>query len=223
MGASWQPISLDYVPSDFHDAAWAAVPEGARPEAFDLRRAFLLDAVRPGERVLDLGCGDGAFAAELERVGVRPICVDVSEEALRRARSVHPELDVRLVAPDAPLPFEDASFDVVWAGEVVEHVLDVARLLSEVRRVLRPEGRLLVTTPNNGRLALFALALSPRRFADHFDPRSQHVRFFSRRTLLELLDDLGFADVSVRAAGGRRLSRTHLLARAVRPALGRAR
>jgi SAM-dependent methyltransferase len=209
------------VPSDFHDAAWVAVPEGARPEAFAPRRAFLLHAVRPGDRVLDLGCGDGAFAAELAGAGAQPVGVDVSEEAVRRARAAQPNIDFHLVEAGAPLPFEDASFDVVWAGEVIEHVLDVAGLLSEVRRVLRPEGRLLVTTPNHPPLRALALALSPRRFARHFDPRSQHVRFLTGGTLRELLEDLGFADVKISTTGGPPFARSTLLARAVRPRLGR--
>jgi len=50
----------------------------------------------------------------------------------------------------------------------------------------------LLTTPHHGPLLLLRLALSPRRFAVHFEPRSDHVRFFSPRTLRELLDDLGF-------------------------------
>ena len=50
---------------DWREAVWRAVPEGAEPERFAERRAFLLDRVAPGARVLDLGCGDGAFAAAL--------------------------------------------------------------------------------------------------------------------------------------------------------------
>jgi SAM-dependent methyltransferase len=211
------------VSREFYEAAWAGVPEGSEPEAFALRRAFLLDAVAPGDRVLDLGCGDGAFAAELRRAGAHPVAVDVAEEAARRARSAHPDLDVRVVEPGAALPLEDASVDVVWAGEVLEHALDVAQLLSEVRRVLRPGGRLLITTPHHGVLLLLGLALSPRRFAAHFDPRSPHVRFLSARSLREVLDDLGFADVAVRRVGGMPLMRSKLLARAVRPPLGAGR
>jgi ubiquinone/menaquinone biosynthesis C-methylase UbiE len=57
---------------------------------------------------------------------------------------------------EGPLPFKDNSFDVVWASEVIEHVADTARWLSEVRRVLAPSGRLLVTTPSHGRLRVRA-------------------------------------------------------------------
>ena len=97
-----------------------------------------------------------------------------------------------------PLPLDDNAVDAVWAGEVIEHVVDVAPWLSEVRRVLRPRGRLLLTTPHHGPLTLLRLAVSPRRFDAHFDPRSDHVRFFSPRTLRALLDDLGFDVVALR-------------------------
>ena len=196
--------------TELHDAIWEAVPAGATPERFALRRAFLLAHVAPGDSVLDLGCGAGEFSAELLGAGAAPIAVDVAGEALRRAREGVPGLDARLWRSGEPLPVEDAGADAVWAGEVIEHVADVAPWLSEARRVLRPGGTLLLTTPDHGPGTLLALALSPRRFAAHFEPRSDHVRFFSRRTLGELLGDLGFEVAELRSR------RSTILARAVR-------
>jgi len=187
------------------------VPADATPERFGLRRAFLLAGVAEGDTVLDLGCGAGEFSAALVETGATPIAVDVAPEALRRAGERVPGLDARLWRPDQPLPVDDASVDVAWAGEVIEHVVDVAPWLSEVRRVLRPRGTLLLTTPDHGPGTLLELALSPRRYAAHFEPRSDHVRFFSRRTLRELLDDLGFDIAELRSR------RSTILARAVRP------
>jgi ubiquinone/menaquinone biosynthesis C-methylase UbiE len=198
------------VTAELHDAVWADVPADATPGQYELRRGFLLAGVSPGDTVLDLGCGAGEFSAELLEAGATPIAVDVAGEALRRARKRVPGLDARLWRPGAPLPVDDACVDVVWAGEVIEHVVDVAPWLSEVRRVLRPRGTLLLTTPDHGPGRLLALALSPRRFATHFEPRSDHVRFFSRRTLRELLDDLGFDVAELRSR------RSTILARAVR-------
>jgi 2-polyprenyl-6-hydroxyphenyl methylase/3-demethylubiquinone-9 3-methyltransferase len=200
-----------------HDAVWASVPADARPERFELRRDFLLAHVRRGETVLDIGCGAGEFSAALLEAGARPIAVDVAQEALRRARERVPGLDARLWAADEPLPLDDASVDAVWAGEVVEHVVDVAPWLSELRRVLRPHGTLLVTTPHHGAGTLLRLALSPRAFAAHFEPRSDHVRFYSPRTLGTLLDDLGFDVTELRSAGGAPLLRATILVRAARP------
>jgi 2-polyprenyl-3-methyl-5-hydroxy-6-metoxy-1,4-benzoquinol methylase len=202
--------------SHLHDAIWAGVPEDARPERLALRRGFLLANVAAGEAVLDVGCGAGEFSAALLEHGATPIAVDVAREALRRACERVPGLDARLWRLGDPLPLDDASVDVVWAGEVVEHVADVAPWLSELRRVLRPRGTLLLTTPHHGPGTLLRLALSPRRFAEHFEPRSDHLRFFSPRTLRALLDDLGFDVAELRTAGGVPGLRSTILVRAVR-------
>jgi SAM-dependent methyltransferase len=187
----------------WREAVWRAVPEDATPERFSARRAFLLAHVRPGMPVLDLGAGDGRFAAELVAAGCAVVAVDVSREALRRARLRAPGLDARPAHEGAPLPLGEDSVDLVWAGEVLEHVADVVGLLAEVRRVLRWGGTLLATTPYHGRLSVAALALLPgRAFEDHFDPRADHLRFFTARSLAAVLGDAGFAEVDVRAVGG---------------------
>jgi SAM-dependent methyltransferase len=203
-------------PQELADAAWEALPEDAVPERLALRRAFLLAHVRPGERVLDVGAGAGELAAALRAAGCEVVAVDLAPEALRRAAARVPGLDARHWPAGAPLPVKDASVDVAWAGEVLEHVVDLAPWLSELRRALRPGGRLLVSTPHVGRGRLLLLAASPRRFAEHFEPRSDHVRFFSPRTLRALLEDLGFEVRELRLAGGLPGLRTTILACAVR-------
>jgi SAM-dependent methyltransferase len=187
----------------WREAVWRAVPAGAAPERFAARRAFLLAHVRAGDRVLDLGAGDGAFTAELRAAGCDVIAVDVAAEALRRARARVPGLDARRVDEGAPLPLDEDAVDVVWAGEVLEHVADVVGLLADVRRVLRWGGTLLVTTPYHGRVSVAALALGGR-FEGRFDPRADHLRFFTQRSVRALLED------AVRAVGGAPLLRRGL-------------
>jgi SAM-dependent methyltransferase len=208
---------------DYYESLWEALPEGLDPPDLELRRAFLLNRAGAGDgqaqtpaRVLDVGCGEGHFAAELMRAGFLVVGVDVAEEPLRRARAAHPELDLRLVPVAGPWPLRDASFDTVWAGETIEHVADAAAWLSEVRRVLRSGGRLLLSTPAHGRLSLLRLAVSQRAFDVHFDPRADHLRFYSLRTLTRLLEDFAFEDIDVRPAGGRPGARRLLLASARR-------
>jgi 2-polyprenyl-3-methyl-5-hydroxy-6-metoxy-1,4-benzoquinol methylase len=201
---------------DYHESLWRSVPAGLAPSELQLRLSFLLAHVRAGELVLDVGCGEGRFTAELTAAGVHGVGIDVAEEPLRRARAAHPEVDVQLVDPCGPWPLADASFDAVWAGEVVEHVADTAGWLSEIRRVLRPGGRLLMSTPNHSRLAVLRLALSTRAFDAHFDPRSDHLRFYTPRTLISLLADFGFQEVSVSAAAGPPGARRLLLTQGVR-------
>lgn len=202
--------------STAHDAIWEAVPAQAAPPELALRLGWLLAQVPRAATVLDLGCGAGEFSAALARRGTAVIAVDVAAEALRRARERVPDLDARLWRCGEPLPLDDNAVDVVWAGEVIEHVADVAPWLSEVRRVLRPRGVLALSTPHHGPLTMLAIALSPRRFQRHFDPRSDHLRFFSPVTLGRLLDDLGFDVAELTPAGGRLAMRSTILARAVR-------
>lgn len=187
--------------SELVEAIWDAVDEAAEPERFALRCDWLLAHVRPGERVLDLGCGAGEFGAALYAHGAHPVGADVVAEPLRRARARHPELELRAIALDGPLSFDDGAFDVVWAGEVIEHVVDVVGWLSEVRRVLPSGGRLLLTTPDHPPARLHALADDPEAFADHFNPRADHLRFFTAPMLAELLDDLGFEAIEVGGDG----------------------
>jgi 2-polyprenyl-3-methyl-5-hydroxy-6-metoxy-1,4-benzoquinol methylase len=201
---------------EFHEGLWEMLPPGLEPSDFALRTRFLLANVKAGERVLDVGCGEGRFAAELTRAGAEVVAVDVAEEPLRRARIEHPQLDLRLVDGAAWRELPDAAFDVVWAGEVIEHVLDTGGWLSEVRRVLRSGGVLLLTTPAHGRLTLLRLALSRRAFAEHFEPRGDHLRFYTRDTLTRLLEDFRFESLQVRAAGGAPGARRGRRARAIR-------
>lgn len=187
---------------DWRDAVWRAVPGDAEPERFAERRELLLAQVAGGDRVLDLGCGDGAFAAALTGAGAVVTAVDVSGEAVRRARRRAPGAQVELVAEGGELPFAEDAFDLVWCGETLEHVADVAGLLAEVRRVLRWGGTLLVTTPNVPRLGVAVEALRGRPLEERLDPRADHLRFFTARTLAGVLRDAGFAEVAVRADGG---------------------
>ncbi|HSZ69031.1 MAG TPA: methyltransferase domain-containing protein [Solirubrobacteraceae bacterium] len=205
-------------PRDHHEALWEDVPEGLLPSDFERRLAFLLEHVLAGARVLDVGCGEGRFAQALLARGARVVGIDVAAEPLRRARARWPELglDLRRVAPSGPWPLADVSFDVVWAGEVIEHVADTAGWLSEVRRVLRSGGTLLLSTPAHDALTRARLALGARAFEAHFDPRADHLRFYTRRALVALLADFGFEAITTRAIGGAPGARRVLLASARR-------
>lgn len=184
--------------SAYREAVWQAVTDDAVPEAFAERRAFLLSALPPHARVLDVGAGDGAFAAELAASGASVIGVDVAREAVERARRAVAGAEFRLAPEDGLLPVDDGWADLAWAGEVLEHVVDVVGLLLEIRRVLVANGRLLATTPATGPLLTRTSTLDP--FADH-------VRFFTRRSLRAVLVEAGFTDVSIRRRRGRLYAR----------------
>jgi len=109
----------------------------ARPEREVLFRRYV-DG--PGHRVLDLGCRDGALTQAYVD-GNEVVGVDADREALAEAAKLG--IETRWADVEEPFPFEDANFDVVVAGELLEHVREPAALVGEARRVLRPGGRLL--------------------------------------------------------------------------------
>jgi 2-polyprenyl-3-methyl-5-hydroxy-6-metoxy-1,4-benzoquinol methylase len=218
--------------SDYYEELWQSVPEGTQPPELELRRSFLLEQLArkaegnarslgepspsPSLRVLDVGCGEGQLTSAIADAGHQVLGIDVAEEPLRRARSRHAGLELRRVEPAGEWPLADASFDVVWSGETIEHVADTARWLSELRRVVRSGGSLLLSTPAHGPLTRLRLALSRRRFERHFDPRADHLRFYTARTLARLLEDFGFEQIEMREAGGVPGARCALLASAER-------
>ena len=134
----------------------------------------------PGRRVLDLGCRYGALTRSYLD-GNELVGVDVSREALAEAA----KLGIETVWTDVqePLPFPDASFDVVVAGELIEHLSDPDRVVAEVRRVLRPGGSFVGSVPNFFRLRN-RLAMLAGRPLDH---DSTHLHFFAPRDLERLL------------------------------------
>jgi demethylmenaquinone methyltransferase/2-methoxy-6-polyprenyl-1,4-benzoquinol methylase len=121
------------------------------------RAATIRETVRPGDRVLDACCGTGDLALGARDAGAAEVVgADFSERMLERARNKAPELEW-IRADVLALPFDDASFDAAVVGFGVRNVEDLEACVNELRRVLRPGGRLgilEITTPR-GLLAPF--------------------------------------------------------------------
>jgi len=163
----------------------------AGPERIGLFRGYVGG---PGRRVLDLGCRDGsltrAYAAGNEIVGV-----DADREALAVAAELG--IETHWADLDEPLAFADASFDVVVAGELLEHLRDPFRVVGDVRRVLRPGGTFVASVPNAYRLKnrlRFLLGRNPEE-----DPT--HLQMFAANDVHALL--AGFDEVRVHFIAGR--------------------
>ena len=118
------------------------------------RRIHWMCAQVGGPDVLDVGCSQGIASILLAREGHRVVGIDREHEAIRAARErldqeeaqVRERVEFR-VGEGRAVGFADGSFDAVLLGEVLEHQLDPGKLLDEARRVLRPGGRIVITTP----------------------------------------------------------------------------
>jgi SAM-dependent methyltransferase len=127
------------------------IPEAADVDLWNEHFARYAFAARLArfKRVLDAGCGTGYGAAELARCASAVTGLDLSPEAIEEARSRYTLPNLRFVrASCTALPFRSAAFDLVSAFEVIEHLEEWPAFLQELRRVLRPAGQCILSTPN---------------------------------------------------------------------------
>src|SRR3954470_2383740 len=153
--------------------------------------------IHPGEHVLDLGCGFGRHAFEAYRRDAHVVAVDRSNDevaqvnamfrAMEAAGEVSGGRTARAVRADLlALPFPDASFDVVMASEVLEHIPADEMAMAEIARVVRPGGRVAVTVPR----------FWPERVCwalsrDYHDVAGGHVRIYRGDVLADRLRRAG--------------------------------
>ncbi len=195
---------------------------GKREDLLDRERIalrLLADHLHDGTRVLDVGCGDGMFLDALDREhrGLDLHGLDFSIDRLAQAKN--DRLQLKQCDISQGLPIEGASFDVVYSGEVVEHLFDPDAYIREIARVLKRGGRLLLTTPNlaawyNRGLLLFGVqplfiesstvdsAIGTgilKRMKKQSRPVG-HVRIFNLDAVRDLLEAYGFRIVTVSGA-----------------------
>jgi len=135
--------------AESYDAKWGIDfgATGQRQVAAKLRKALGEEPERPFERALEIGAGTGYFSLNLLKLGTvrQATATDISPGMLATLRSSAARLglEVETVVTDAErLPFPDESFDLVFGHAVLHHIPDLARAMSEFRRVLRPGGRI---------------------------------------------------------------------------------
>ena len=170
-------------------------------EASRIAAVLRLVAARPEDHILEVGCGAGHV---LGKVACGTLTgVDLSEALLERAQQRLGDRAAILKGDAAALPFPDASFDKVFCTEVLEHVLDPAQVLAEIRRVLKPGGYAVVSVPNEPLINLLkSVALKvgflrrilrpgegAYQMADHMDDE-WHLHTFTRAMLTEKADGL---------------------------------
>lgn len=171
--------------------------EGALRATFARRLGALGPPGRPGARLLDLGPAYGFAVAEARRAGWCAVGLELSLAAAARAAPVTGPGGIA-VGNAQRAPFRDGSFDAVTLWDVLEHLAAPHAAIAEVARVLRPGGRLALTTGDVGSLVA---RVSGRRW--HLYTLPEHLFFYSRDGLRRLLAAHGLRVVGMRAEGAR--------------------
>jgi 2-polyprenyl-3-methyl-5-hydroxy-6-metoxy-1,4-benzoquinol methylase len=172
------------------------VPLNQRTQGGHARLLQLALADGPG-RVLDVGCSSGYLARPLVAAGATVVGVELDPAAAEAARTVCEEVVVGDVE-SLELPFDQASFDVVLCGDVVEHLRDPGAALVRLRPLLRRGGRLVLTTPNVANWAIRLSLLGGRwRYTERGILDRTHTHLFTRKTLVETVTEAGYTVVEL--------------------------
>ncbi len=144
-------------------------------------------------RALDIGCGDGAVAKYIKDLGCEVHGMDISSLALNQAETKG--IYTKIGNVQEKLPYDQNYFDVVFAGEVIEHIADPRYFICEVNRIIKKDGLFVVTTPNLAGLDnRFKLLFGkiPRCIDPLSSHHYQHVRPFTFESLKQMVENGGF-------------------------------
>jgi 2-polyprenyl-3-methyl-5-hydroxy-6-metoxy-1,4-benzoquinol methylase len=128
-----------------------------------------------GKSALDVGCREGIQSEWLKKKSYKVTSIDI-DKSYRYCR---------IVDVNKKLPFKDSSFDLIWCSEVIEHLDNPKKTISEFIRVLKKNGRIILTTPNSYALIfrlLYLFGLSPKKLQ-----RKDHKHFFDIKDIRDLL------------------------------------
>jgi 2-polyprenyl-6-hydroxyphenyl methylase/3-demethylubiquinone-9 3-methyltransferase len=177
--------------------------EAQHTEAYLWQHVLGLCAELRARRIVDIGCGNGALCHELakhkyEVVGCEP-CAEILHLAQREAAGL---VFHTLGVDDDPSVIGNESFDVAIATEVIEHLVRPFNLPRFAKQLLRPGGHLIISTPYHGYLKNLLLALT-NSWDTHLSPfwDGGHIKFWSYKTLSQLLNESGFRIVRFIGAG----------------------
>lgn len=155
-------------------------------------------ALQGGDRILDIGCGDGTLYSYIKDKFRKIYGAEIADEAahLAQKQGMFPSImDVNM-----SLSYKDNTFDAISCLEVIEHLLNPCHLLSEMYRLLRPGGQLVLTTPNIRNFrnlnTLIFNGIFPHTSSDTFVWGGGHLHYFTRKDINALLNKAGFKKIS---------------------------
>lgn len=140
--------------------------------------------VKPGARILDVGCGDGYFKQLMPQFDWAG--VDIAPHGGSETWAKQQDL----MAP--PYPFEAGTFDAFVCSEVLEHVFDLRVVHKEINRLCKPGAMYIVSTPNFNHMDHFFSQFNELIFCPGWTHHLEHIRFYDHKVHTELLQDAGF-------------------------------
>jgi len=147
-----------------------------------------------GSKVLDLGCHSGLLTAKIAgQLKGSVMGLDISELAIRYASRKYPQLDFRVADIQKGIPFSDYSFEAVTAFDVLEHISNLEYVVSEIKRVLKPQGVLLMGIPNENLLFRTIWYFWTKTRGKVW--QELHVHKFSDENLKQFFNSQGFKSI----------------------------
>ncbi len=161
-------------------------PEASAAGKEEIRRlhhAIMSRIPKKSNLILDMGCGNGWAAQYFLEKGKKVISVDISDKNPIKVLKNNPsENHVAIVADAYHLPFKKNSFDAIIASEIMEHVYDPKLFISKLGEVLKPGGKLIITTPYDEKIEYFLCV-----HCNKPTPRNAHLHSFSEKNIADFI------------------------------------
>jgi len=173
----------------FYERYW----DGRESEDTDIKWNIIKQNIPLSENIhfLDFGCGTGALLSRILKVNPKLLATgaDVSKQAINHIKKKIPTANFYNIKVDEKLPFNDNSFDFILAADVMEHIYDTELIFSELKRVLKPKGKILISVPYHGMIKNILASLVA--FDSYFDPTQAHIRFYTKGNLFKRMKNVG--------------------------------
>jgi 2-polyprenyl-3-methyl-5-hydroxy-6-metoxy-1,4-benzoquinol methylase len=157
-----------------------------------LRQKIMASLVDKNQKVLDLGCGTGSFIKLLNQKNKEVEGLEISQKAAQIGQKKG--LKIKIADLHQTFPYSKNTFDTITAGEIIEHIYDTDFFLEEIKRILKPNGFLILSTPNIatlGRRLMLLFGINPL-IDTSLDQSSGHIRYFTKKSLADLLQKHNF-------------------------------
>jgi SAM-dependent methyltransferase len=157
-----------------------------------------LQGLKPSD-ILDIGCQLGDSCYLISQLGHKVFGVEIDPGCVELAKKKYPTLNIKWGNCEREIPFQDKYFDLVWAGDVIEHIRFTDVFINETNRVLKVSGLFVLTTPMHNRIKNMLISIT--NFEKHFNPEFSHYRFYTKKSLKGVLEKRGFRIRSMKYIG----------------------